>query len=502
MTDATNGAGVPPEVVVPDIDGAPLAVRRLSPELVADSGFQRAFPVEVSTLRGLIEPWLAAPTSYLVDDAGRVAATLRRHVEGMRLSEILERHPRGLDAQTVMVIASDVLSALSALHARWVGHRAVSAENIVVNAEGVCVLVDIGLAPRTRRETPEAIVATDLAWLADLIVLCLATRPVGRRRRPAPRLLGAWLPRTLPEPLRVLLRNALHPMQGVESASAALVELSVAAVRQFDADWDVRARERLVTASWVAANSDPVPFPPAMAAVPGILRSTAIPSLLRDAGRATHRRAVAGGRSTRPALRSSIAVALLGAGATVAIYTTLVSGHRAVTQITTYATSSATTPPALARGQATAGGRIPVPIAPGTAPSTPRATAPTVTPTPTRPTATTTTQGTTVVLSLTIIELAYEGVARNEAVVIVQVNTSGTGLVGLTLQVAGSNQSGGAGSDPAATVSYSLQGKQSYQITYRIHSAQYCSTEYWGVSVYTSPQWSSSQYAQLVSPSC
>jgi serine/threonine protein kinase len=500
VTDATNGAGVPPDVIVPDIDGTALAVRRLSPELVADSGFQRAFPVEVGTLRGLIEPWLAAPASYLVDDSGRVVATLRRHVEGMRLSEILERHPRGLDAQTVMVIASDVLSALSALHARWVGHRGVSAENIVVNAEGVCVLVDIGLAPRTRRESPEAVVATDLAWLADLIVLCLASRPVGRRRRPAPRLVGAWLPRTLPEPLRALLRNALHPSRGVESASAALVELSVAAVRQFDADWDVRARERLVTASWVAANSEPVPFPPA---TPDALRTAAIPSLLRNAGRAaTHRRAMVGRRSSRPALRSSIAVAILGAGATVGIYTTLLAGHRAVTQITTYATSSATTPPALARGPATAGGRVPIPTAPGIAPKTPRATAPSVTPTPTRPTATNTTQGTTVVLSLTIIELVYEGAARNEAVVIVEVNTSGTGLVGLTLQIGGSNQWGVAASDPAATVSYSLQGKQSYQVTYRIHSARYCSTEYWGVSVYTSPQWSATQYAQLVSPLC
>ncbi len=500
MTDAADGADASPDAIVPDIDGTPLAVHRLSPELVEDSGFQRRFPVEVTNLRGLIEPWLAAPTSYLVDDAGRVVATLRRHVPGMRLSEILERHPRGLDAQTVMVIAADVLSALSALHARWVGHRAVSVENIVVNDEGVCVLVDIGLAPRLRRESMEAIVATDLAWFADLVVHCLSSRPVGRRRGTAPRLLGAWLPRTLPEPLRSVLRNALHPTKGVESASAALVELSVAAVRRFDADWDVRARERLVAASRVAASRDPMPLPPAL---PAVLRPVAIPALLLNVSRATHRRSVSGRRGGRPALRSSIAVAILGAGATVGIYATFVGGHPAVTQITTYATSSANMPRALARGPATAGGtRTPTPTAPGAVRSTPRATAPSATPSPTRPKATVTTQGTTVVLSLTIIELAYEGVARNEAVVIVQVGTSGPGLVELRLKIAGSNQWGGTDSNSPETVSYSLQGQQSYQVTYHIHSAEYCSTEYWGVAVETSPQWSTSQYAQLVSPSC
>jgi hypothetical protein len=418
----------------------------------------------------------------------------------MRLSEILERHPRGLDAQTVMVIAADVLTALSALHARWVGHRAVAVENIVVNDEGVCVLVDIGLAPRPRRETMEAVVANDLAWFADLVVHCLSSRPVGRRRGTTPRLLGAWLPKTLPEPLRSVLRNALHPMNGAESASAALVELSVAAVRRFDADWDVRARERLVAASRVAASRDPMPLPPAL---PAVLRPIAIPALLLNVSRATHRRSMAGRRGGRPALRSSIAVAILGAGATIGIYATLVGGHPAVTQITMYATASGNTPRALARGPGTAGGTLfPNPTAPGAVRSSPRATAPSVTPTPTRPTATVTTRGTTVVLSVTIIELVYEGVARNEAVVIVQVSTSGPGQVGLKLQIAGSNSWGAIDSNEPTTVSYSLQGQQSYQITYRIHSAQYCSTEYWGVAVETSPQYYVNQYAQLVSPSC
>jgi hypothetical protein len=105
-------------------------------------------------------------------------------------------------------------------------------------------------------------------------------------------------------------------------------------------------------------------------------------------------------------------------------------------------------------------------------------------------------------VSLSLVELAYQDEYRHEAVVIVQVDTSGTGQVVLTLKVAASSQKGVADSSPSVTTSFPLQGKQSYRVTYRIHSAQYCFADYWGVAAATSPLPSATVYAQLPSPYC
>ena len=498
MTDAAAyGANVSPDVIMPNPGGPPLALRRLSLGLVNDPGFQRQLPLEVNTLRGLNEPLLAVPTSFLLDDSGRVVAVVRRHVPGTRLSRVLDRYPRGLDSQTATVIAVDVLTALSALHARWVGHRAVSAENIVIDAAGRCVLVDVGLAPRVLRETLDSTVAADLAWFADLIVHCLAGHPGGHRRRPASRLKGAWLPRAIPEPLRSVLRSALHPSRGAASAAATLAELRSAAARRFDADWDVRAHERLAASSRATATT-------AAAATP-------IPASLRSAARSTPSRSSARRRHTKTrtqtqaAVRTAIAIALLGGGAAAGVYTSFNGGHPATLQ-NKNATSSASKPAAGAAGPAsTSASRTPAPPtsasarpgAPGTPPS------PTAhPPQPTATTASTSAPGTTTVVSLSLIELAYQDEYQHEAVVIVQVDTSGTGPVALTLKIAASNQQGVADSSPSTTASFPLQGKLSYRITYQIHSAQYCSAEFWGVTAATSPLPSATVYAQLPSPYC
>jgi serine/threonine protein kinase len=491
VTDATDGADAAAELVVPGADGQPLAVRRPGPGVLDDPAFQDDFPGEVAAMRGVTEPRLSVPTNFLRNESGRIVASLRPHVPGMRLSRILERRPRGLDVQTTTIIAVDVLSALGALHGRWVAHRDVSAENVVVDSDGVCVLVDAGLAPRARRGSLDAAVAVDLAWFAELIVHCLAGGPAGRRRRQAPILLGAWLPRTLPEPLRSLLRSALRPTNGVESANAALAELSNAVGRRFDADWDIRARERLAGIAHVAANSTST--------------STAYTAAQRAITYSTYRRARDNGRGVRMA-RGPIAVALLSAGAAVVAFTVLNARHPTAAQITTYATGTPGAPHVQAGGPPAGGGQRtpvatpPAPVRTGTAARMTPTTVPTVTTTP--PTNPVTTAATTTVATVTIVELAYQNGFQTQAVVVVRVNTSGPGAVVLTLQIASSNQWNTAGGNPALSVSYTLQGKQSYTISYQIDSAQYCAAPYWGVTALIQSQPSATRYAQLVSPSC
>lgn len=492
MTGETDGAQVAPDAIVPDADGTLLAIRRLGAELVADPGFQRRFPAEVNALNGLDEPWLAAPTSFLLDTAGRVVASLRRHVPGPRLAEFLEHHPRGLDAQTTTLIALDVLTALSALHARGVVHRAVSAANIVVDADGVCVLVDVGLTPRTGPDALDATIATDLAWFADLVALCLAGRPLGRRRRQAPLLMGAWLPKTVPEPVRSLLRRALDPARGAASAAVAaamLTELSVSAVQQFDADWDVRARERLRSASWAAAASDPVPAP------------------VREP--VSHRRKLTQHRLVRRTHRVSVAFAIMGVGAAVGVCAALTGSTGSaprITQIMMYETPSSGPPstpglPATSTASATASAN-PARSAPAPTPSPSVApTTPPVSPQPSSPSTSRAPEVTTVT-RLTIVKFAYADGVPAEAVVVVRVHVSTTRRITLNLTFAGSNESGVAGTSSPTTVSYTLEGKRSYLVAYRIYGFAYCYTDFWGVTVSTSPHAPTTQYAQLPSILC
>jgi serine/threonine-protein kinase len=493
---------VSPDAIVSDADGTLLAIRRLRAELLNDPYFQRRFPVEVNALRDLDEPWLAAPTSYLLDGTGRVVAILRRHVPGIRLSSFLEHHPRGLDAQTTTVIAIDVLTALSALHARGVGHRAVTAENIVIDADGTCVLVDIGLVPRAAADSLESTVVNDLTWFADLVARCLAGRPVGRRRRQAPLIVGAWLPTTVPEPLRSLLRRTLDPARGAAStavAATALADLSVSAVQLFDADWDIRARERLLNASCEDPGAEigvragaPVSGPPT-----------------------SHRRTLDRRQLGRRLYRGSIAFGVLGASAALGVSIALTSGSDgppAMTQVMTYTTPTGSTPAAVSsspRVTATAATASPTPAGGPTNPtpsaSAPSAPAPPATPTSAAPSASSSTSrapATTTVTRVAIVKFIYTGFLRSEALLVIKVHTSGTGPVSLLLTFAGSDQRGAAGASSPLTVSYTLEGQYSYLVAYRVFDIEYCDTEFWGVTVGTSPAAPATAYAQLPAAFC
>jgi serine/threonine protein kinase len=554
VNDDTDGVFESPDAIVPDADGTLLAIRRLGAELLSDEVFQRRFPAEVNALRGIDEPWLAQPTSYLLDSAGRIVAALRRDVPGLRFSAFLEDHPRGLDAQTTTVIAIDVLAALSALHARGVGHGAVTAQNVIIDTDGTCVLVDVGLVPRTGSQTIESVVTTDLTWFADLVALSLAGRPVGRRRRQAPLLMGAWLPKTVPEPVRSLLRRTLDPARGAASAAdaaVALADLSVAAVQLYDADWDVRARERLANASRAAMGtpstastaftattaSTALTASTSPAAVPAIAPSAVEADAESDI-RATparsptrHRRKLARRCVSRRAGLASVAFGLLAVCVAIGLVLALTGGTGgppAMTQVMTYMTPSAsasarpsspsasrpptlpgtptpsTTPTATATPTTSAGPNTSgntSPSVPATSPSSASAVGPSAGSQPPAPPPSTA-PGETAVTQLSILEFSYAHLLPLEAVVVVKVRTSGTGPVTLTLTFAGSNRPGMPGSNFQLSVSDTLQGHRAYVVAYRVLDIDYCFTDFWGVDVTTSPPGPASAYAQLPTLPC
>lgn len=203
-------------------DGSVLGVRRLDMSLIEDPEFQRAYPAEAAAQRGLDVPSVATPVSCLTDEVGSVVGVVRRYVPGCNLAAMLEAFPAGMDAQTITVVAMDVLTALAALHSVGTAHQGDLASRVFVDENGRCVLVDVGLTPRSADVGVEAAIAWDLELFANLVT----DRMTGQG--------------TVPEPIRSVIVG-----RGDAGAAELLDMLSQAAAGAFDTDWDARARERL-----------------------------------------------------------------------------------------------------------------------------------------------------------------------------------------------------------------------------------------------------------------
>jgi tRNA A-37 threonylcarbamoyl transferase component Bud32 len=178
MGSAIAGAGTPNSglVVLRDELGILSVMRCLDTELTLDRGFQYGYPAESAAMAGLTDPRIAPPLSYVVDAAGQIVAIVCRHITGVRLSRVLAGLPRGLDVQTATSVVKDVLAALGTLHQRGVAHRAPDPEHIIVEPNGACVLIDVGLVARHTKPDPAADIAADLEIVAELFVTCLAPR--------------------------------------------------------------------------------------------------------------------------------------------------------------------------------------------------------------------------------------------------------------------------------------------------------------------------------------
>ncbi|MFC1437605.1 protein kinase [Streptacidiphilus sp. N1-10] len=262
-------------------DGTLGVIRRLGAAVVWDPGFQSAFPGEAAAMAGLEEPRIAAPERYVVDATGRIVSVVRRFFESAPLDGLLAGHPRGLDAQTAAVVVGDVLTALCALHHQGVPHRGVGAEQVLVGADGVCVLVDAGLSARpwspdiaspdqgsTELEEASArerlaAMADDLVAAADLFADCLTPdRPAaallplpgdapapdgtpGAVPNPWPNAVPNALPTAEPDRLSAVLAGAKEPRSNGPSTAAELLAAFTSATRSFDPGWDERSREQL-----------------------------------------------------------------------------------------------------------------------------------------------------------------------------------------------------------------------------------------------------------------
>ena len=122
--------------------GGDVAIKLIHPHLAAEASFQRRFFDEASLGRSIHHPGLVPV--YDVVTEGTWLGTVMGFVTG----EPLARRVRagGLPVDEVVAMLAPVADTLDHLHARGIVHRDVKPANIVVRADGLPVVLDLGIA--------------------------------------------------------------------------------------------------------------------------------------------------------------------------------------------------------------------------------------------------------------------------------------------------------------------------------------------------------------------
>lgn len=530
--DSAGAAGPHPGriVLLRDELGALSAMCCLDDELVFDRDFQRDYRAESAALEGLAEIRVAAPLSYVVDATGRIVAVVRRHVVGVLLSDVLARMARGLDVQTATTVVTDVLIALDALHRRGVPHRSVDPRHVIVEPDGGCVLIDVGLAPRPGAPDPLLAAAGDLAAVPELFAACVTT---GLLPPEAGAHGGYFAPGELEgvsQDLYTVLSEARSgPPDGRDPAGSApgmLAALLAAAADCFDAGWDDRGRERLASAaaqtppptrgrffdfvpaglgrggrgrSGRAARAEPPPLAPAPAeATSDLLRPRVATDITLDTSHAWQSAAAnasrlaggwlgetwharvghrAAGHRTRSrhsnarnrTLISRIGIPLLTFLLALALARALFSGSA-----TSDGTSGTGTAPTARASSPRAAAAVGGPIAsPSGAAATPSAsTDPTQT---VQPVTFSKPPAPTQVTSVSVTSIGYDSTVWGQATVTVALRASGTGPVAVAIQIDEPGGYFGGGGTSTRTDHFTESGRQAYAVSDSFPVALFCS---------------------------
>ena len=112
--------------------------------LVTTPQLQASFEREAAILSDLNHPTLPRASAYFVD-SGRPMLVMTL-VPGPDLGQLLARHGKPLDLDSVLCWADELLDALAYLHARRIAHCDIKPRNVRLDAAGRAMLVDFGLA--------------------------------------------------------------------------------------------------------------------------------------------------------------------------------------------------------------------------------------------------------------------------------------------------------------------------------------------------------------------
>ncbi|MGE2737053.1 serine/threonine-protein kinase [Mycolicibacterium vaccae] len=152
--------------------GRPVAVKMLYPSVSVQQDTRRRFMTEARAAAMLNHPHVVAVHDHGID-RGRDYIVLER-LPGQSLADVLATHGP-LPTDQVRAIVLDVLSALSAAHARGVLHRDVKPANLLFTASGGVKITDFGVAKSA--DSPQTLTNRVFGTMAYLPADRIAGRP-------------------------------------------------------------------------------------------------------------------------------------------------------------------------------------------------------------------------------------------------------------------------------------------------------------------------------------
>ena len=266
------GAGASGRVVaaVHLASGTRVAIKYLSPRLLAAPGFVEAFRSEAALLRALDVPQVVRIFDY-AEAPGQGAAIVMELVAGVSLHEMITAQGPA-SPQAALAVLKGSLLGLAAAHALGIVHRDYKPENVLVDRSGNSKLTDFGVAARTGQAAsggtplymaPEqwsgapASPATDIYAATAVFFECLTgTTPFsGQPARLAAQHQHAAVPvERVAVPLRPLIAAGMAKDPAARPAGAAslVAELEATAAAAYGPDWEAAGRARLAAGAAAA----------------------------------------------------------------------------------------------------------------------------------------------------------------------------------------------------------------------------------------------------------
>ncbi len=327
-----HGASGRVVVAVHRDSGRRVAIRYLTPRLLASDGLRVRFGYDAAILEFLDVPQVVRLLAY-VEEPGAGAAIVMELVDGASLREMLSQHG-AISPEAALAVLKGSLLGLGPAHALGVVHGDYKPENVLVDGEGNTKVCDFGLAVKAGRrvrsagtplylapelwEGAEPSGASDIYAATAVFFECLTGKTpfsgslAGLRKQH----LFAVVPvDQVDEPLRALVARGMAMFPSARPADAAefAAELEETAVAAYGPDWEARGRTQL--AERAAAS----PRQPAGPSVAG--ETSGVPAVTWIASQVTwiasHKKAAAVGIAASVAVMVGIAttaVALSGGG--------------------------------------------------------------------------------------------------------------------------------------------------------------------------------------------
>ncbi|MGP3925007.1 protein kinase domain-containing protein [Streptomyces sp. 8N616] len=524
------GSGASGRVVlaVHDATGTPVAVKYLNEKLRADARFLREFRAEARLLGDLDSLHVARLYEYV--EAPQGAAIVMELVDGVALRALL-RQEGATGPEAALVVLKGSLLGLAAAHGAGVVHRDYKPENVLVAADGSSKLVDFGIAARSGDSAGAAGTPTYMApeqWsgepaspTADVYAATATFYECVTGRKPytgenfaelALQHINAPIPdEEAPEPVRALIRRGLAktPEERPENAAAFVEELESVACAAYGEDWEERGQRRLAALAALL----PLLFPSAGGSAAGTteLATTVLPDRARGFGRELGWRELltgvgvliiagvltftAGATSgNREAVAETLATTSAAANTGSPGETSPTAGTSSSASPSTSAggTPTGSSSPSASASASEGGDSAPAggtdtgglgsPSGPGTATDPPVSNPST---SDSAPNATTEPSATPVrVTSVSVGSLQQTG--STSATASVNVSTTGTGAVTLTVTWYASDSKGSLGEQDGVSQTFALSGRTAYTITAdHVFRSPAC---YWGVVGTTDPE--------------